>query len=124
MYLSQLKEGFSDDQAGYITGSLLEGGSDTTSGTLVGFIQAMMVTPEVQKRAQEDIDRVVGPDRMPTIEDATSLQYVRAIVKETMRWMPTVILGAPHSVIQDDTYMGYRIPSGATLFNNNWKVYY
>lgn len=120
VFLAQKKEGFSDEQAAYITGSLLEGGSDTTSGILVGFIQAMMVTPEVQKRAQEDIDRVVGPDRMPVMEDAANLQYIRAIVKESIRWMPTLILGSPHAVIRDDYYMGYRIPEGTTVINNNW----
>lgn len=120
VYLSQKAEGFSDDQAGYITGSLLEAGSDTTSGILVGFIQAMILFPEVQKKAQEEIDRVVGPDRMPIMEDSPDMPYIRACVKESLRWMPTVIMGVPHSVIQDDTYMGYKIPEGATIINNVW----
>ncbi|KAK5335277.1 hypothetical protein LTR43_012632, partial [Exophiala xenobiotica] len=74
---AQEVEGFSDDLAGYTSGSLLEAGSDTTAATLIGFIQAMVVFPEVQKRAQEEIDRVVGSERLPTMEDAPQMQYIR-----------------------------------------------
>jgi cytochrome P450 len=118
--LSQRTEKFTDEQAAYISGSLLEGGSDTTSGTLVGFIQAMLMFPEAQKAAQEEIDRVVGSDRLPEMDDAPNCPYVRACVKEAIRWMPTIILGSPHAVIQEDHYMGYRIPKGASVTNNNW----
>lgn len=80
----------------------------------------MMMFPEIQKTAQEHIDRVVGPNRLPTLDDATDLQYIRAIVKETIRWMPTVILGVPHSNTQEDYYQGYRIPEGSTILSNVW----
>ncbi|EXJ80110.1 hypothetical protein A1O1_08252 [Capronia coronata CBS 617.96] len=120
---SQEVEGFSDDLAGYISGSLLEAGSDTTAATLIGFIQAMVVFPEVQKKAQEEIDRVVGTERLPTMEDAPQMQYIRGCVKESMRWMPTNILGVPHSVIKDDEYMGYRIPAGASIIANVWAIH-
>ncbi|OAL34493.1 hypothetical protein AYO20_06336 [Fonsecaea nubica] len=122
VFLSQQTEKFTDEQAAYISGSLLEGGSDTTSGTLVGFIQAMLMFPETQKAAQEEIDRVVGPDRMPVMDDAPNCTYIRSCVKETIRWMPTIILGSPHAVIQEDHYMGYRIPNGASVVNNNWTL--
>ncbi|KAL1961759.1 hypothetical protein VTN77DRAFT_1085 [Rasamsonia byssochlamydoides] len=115
-------EGFSDDLASYISGSLLEAGSDTTAATLVGFVQAMVVFPEVQKKAQEEIDRVCG-DRLPTMEDEPNLQYIRGCVKESMRWMPTDILGVPHAVIKDDEYMGYKIPKGASIIWNVWAIH-
>jgi cytochrome P450 len=98
----------------------LEAGSDTTTGILIGFIQAMLVFPDVLKKAQQEVDSVVGPDRMPTMEDAPNLHYIRACVKESLRWMPTVILGVPHAVLKDDFYMGYKIPAGATIINNVW----
>lgn len=84
----------------------------------MGFIQAILVYLDVLKKAQEEVDRVVGPDRMPNTEDAADLQYIRGCVKESLRWMPTIILGVPHCVLKDDYYMGYRIPTGATIFNN------
>jgi hypothetical protein len=86
---------------------LFEAGSDTTSSTLYGFVQAMLCFPDVQKRAQEEIDRVVGPDRLPTMDDEPNLQYIRGYIKETLRWMPTTIIGAvPHAVTQNDYYEG------------------
>ncbi|KAL5360220.1 cytochrome P450 [Aspergillus floccosus] len=121
---AQKSDGFSDDQAAYITGTLLEAGSDTTSSTLYAFVQAMLLFPEVQRKVQEEIDRVVGSERMPTMDDEHDLPYVRACMKETLRWMPTTILGAvPHAVTQDDEYMGYVIPKGAGVMNNVWGIH-
>lgn len=117
---AQEQEGFSDDLAGYISGSLLEAGSDTTAATIIAFVQAMVLYPEVQKRAQEEIERVVGPNRLPTMEDEPYLPFTRGIVKESLRWMPTNILGVPHAVTKDDEYMGFKIPKGAGVVNNVW----
>jgi cytochrome P450 len=121
---AQKADGFTDDQAAYISGTLLEAGSDTTSSTLYAFFLAMLLYPEVQTKAQEEIDRAVGNDRMPVMEDVMDLQYVRACMKETLRWMPTTILGAvPHAVTQDDWYKGYLIPKGAGVLNNVWGIH-
>lgn len=120
---AQEKEGFSDDQAAYISGTVLEAGSDTTSNTLYAFIQAMVLYPDVQKKGQEEIDKIVGDSRMPELEDFPNLQYVRQCMKESLRWMPTTILGAvPHAVTQDDVYNGYLIPKGAGVVNNVWAI--
>jgi cytochrome P450 len=53
----------------------------------------MILFPEVQKKAQEEIDSVVGKDRLPTFGDRDSLPYIEAIICETMRWHPPVPLG-------------------------------
>jgi len=73
----------------------------------------MILYPEAQKRAQLELDNLCGTERLPNIDDWDSLPYIRACIKETLRWMPTAILGMPHCVIQDDEYMGYKIPKGA-----------
>ncbi|KAK1623551.1 cytochrome P450 [Colletotrichum phormii] len=119
---SQKTLGFSDALAGYISGSALEAGSDTTASTLTGFVQAMVLHPSVQKQAQEELDRVCGTDRLPTMDDWDSMPYIRACIKESLRWMPTAILGLPHAVIQDDEYMGYKIPKGAGVMLNVWAI--
>jgi cytochrome P450 len=124
MYEAQKQDGFSDDQAAYISGTLLEAGSDTTSSTLYAFVQAMLLFPDVQQKAQTEIERFVGPNRLPVMEDLSELHYVRACMKETVRWMPTTILGAvPHAVTQDDEYKGYFIPKGAGVLNNVWGIH-
>jgi cytochrome P450 len=69
----------------YTSGTLLEAGSDTTSSTLYAFVQAMLLYPEAQRKAQVQIDQVVGSARMPTMDDAPNLPYIRSIMKETLR---------------------------------------
>lgn len=124
MYEAQKKDGFSDDQAAYISGTLLEAGSDTTSSTLYAFVQAMLLYPDVQRKAQEEVDRVIGLNRLPVMEDLDDLPYIRGCMKESLRWMPTTILGAvPHAVTQDDEYLGYIIPKGAGVMNNVWGIH-
>jgi len=118
---AQDAEGFSDEQAGYIAGNLLEAGADTTAAQLVGFVQAMLLFPEVQKKAKEELDRVCG-NRLPTMDDWDDLPYIRACVKEINRWMPTAILGIAHSVTKDDVYMGYKIPKDSMCVVNVWYV--
>jgi hypothetical protein len=54
---------------------------------------AMTVFPEVLKAGQEELDRVVGKDRLPTFDDEERLPYIRAMVKETLRWRPVAVLG-------------------------------
>lgn len=115
----QKNEELSDDLAAYISGSILQAGSETTAAILVGFIQAMVIFPEVAKAGQEEVDRVCG-DRMPDLNDVPNLPYVRACAKESLRWMPGFLLGIPHRVTQDDTYLGYRIPKDATIILNVW----
>jgi cytochrome P450 len=80
----------------------------------------MTVSPEVQKRAQEEIDRVVGTDRLPTVADRENLPYVDAVVKEVLRWHPVAPMGLPHRSTEDDICNGYLIPKGAMLFANVW----
>ncbi|CAG8950033.1 hypothetical protein HYFRA_00004367 [Hymenoscyphus fraxineus] len=121
--LQKEEEIFSDDLAAYLGGSLLQAGSETTSSILVGFIQAMTIFPDVVKYAQEELDRVCGDKRMPDLNDVPNLPYIRACAKESLRWMPGFTLGIPHSVTQDDTYMGYQIPSGSTVILNVWAVH-
>ncbi|EKG13898.1 Cytochrome P450 [Macrophomina phaseolina MS6] len=115
---------FSDDLAAYTAGTLFEAGSDTTSSTLYGFVQAILLYPATQRAAQAQLDAIVGPTRLPTLDDAPRLPYVVACVKEAMRWMPTAVLGAaPHAVLQDDEYLGYCIPRGAGVMMNVWGIH-
>ncbi|RYP78222.1 hypothetical protein DL771_000699 [Monosporascus sp. 5C6A] len=117
----QKAEGLSDDLACYMSGSLLQAGSETTAAILVGFVQAMVIFPEVARAAQAEIDRVCG-DRLPDLNDVPDLPYIRGCVKESLRWMPTDALGVPHAVIQDDSYNGYHIPKGASVILNVWAI--
>jgi cytochrome P450 len=61
---------------------MMEGGSDTTSVVFQNFVAAITAHPEVQKKAQEEIDRVIGSDRMPQLDDFDNLPYVQAVINE------------------------------------------
>ncbi|KAI5120028.1 hypothetical protein M0805_004657 [Coniferiporia weirii] len=97
-------------------------GADTTVSTLNTFCLAMLLRPEVQRRAQDELDRVVGKDTLPTMEDKPNLPYIMAICKECMRWQSVTPLAAPHCAAEDDVYNGYFIPAGTTVFANVWGM--
>jgi cytochrome P450 len=68
----------------------------------------MIHYPEVQAKAQAEIDRMIGTDRLPTYSDRASLPYVEALYKEVLRWNPAVPFGLPHRLEwdKDDVYNG------------------
>ncbi|GJC89981.1 O-methylsterigmatocystin oxidoreductase [Colletotrichum liriopes] len=100
--------------------ALYGGGADTTVSSIATFFLAMMVYPEVQQKAQAEIDRVVGQERLPNIHDLEKLPYIEAVAKELMRWHPIGPMGLPHSSTEDDIFEGYFIPKGAMVFPNIW----
>ncbi|KXJ87396.1 O-methylsterigmatocystin oxidoreductase [Microdochium bolleyi] len=89
--------------------------TDTTAMSMRAFKLAMIRFPQVQRRAQEEIDRVVGRDRLPTFEDMEQLPYVCAVVRETLRWWPAALLGFPHTATEAFEYAKHDIPKGAVM---------
>ncbi|KAG6021239.1 hypothetical protein E4U40_005441 [Claviceps sp. LM458 group G5] len=100
--------------------SLFGGGADTSVSSLRSMLLALILYPEVQRRAQQEIDKVVGGDRLPGFQDRDHLPYVNALVKETHRWMPVVPVGTTHVTEEEMTISGYRIPKGAFLLPSIW----
>ncbi|KAL0066758.1 hypothetical protein AAF712_006149 [Marasmius tenuissimus] len=95
-------------------------GTDTSRTALLSFILAMTLFPEIQRRAQAEIDRVVGQGRLPEFQDRESLVYVEAVLREVQRWQPVVPAGVPHYIHVEDEYRGYRIPKNSTVIGNSW----
>ncbi|KAL3490239.1 cytochrome P450 [Aspergillus germanicus] len=104
----------------WTAGSMYTGGADTTVSTISCFFLAMALHSEVQKKAQEELDRVLGSNKLPTFEDRSKLPYIDAIVKESLRWHPVAPMGIPHMCTEDDVYEGYRIPKGSLIMANIW----
>ena len=99
------KYNLSDMEVSTLAGSLFGAGSDTSSSTLITFILACCAFPESLSKAWEELDRVVGPHRSPNFEDEKDLVYVKAFVKEVLRWRSVAILGGqPHAPIRDEIY--------------------
>ncbi|RXW15746.1 hypothetical protein EST38_g10108 [Candolleomyces aberdarensis] len=93
-------------------------GSDTSFGGGMTFFLMLAMNPEVQKRAQKEIDEVVGFGRLPDFSDKPQLVYLDALLKEVFRWHQTLPLGVPHATTQDDVYDGYFIPKGTVVIGN------
>ncbi|KAH8599763.1 cytochrome P450 [Bisporella sp. PMI_857] len=91
-------------------------GQDTTLTTLITFILAMIVTPEVQIQAQKEIDAVTGGNRLPVFEDWDAMPIISRIIS------PTLPNGLPHKTLKEDVYRGMRIPKGAMIFANAWAM--
>lgn len=106
----------------YDMGVIYEAATDTTFMALETFIMAAVLHPDVMRTARKELDEVVGPSRIPSFEDRSRLPYIEAIMKELMRWRPVTAGGVPHAIAQEDEYMGYRIPKGATVIGNHWSI--
>ncbi|KAI9451145.1 cytochrome P450 oxidoreductase [Lactarius psammicola] len=102
--------------------SLFGGGTDTVVATVSTFILAMVLFPDVQLKAQEEIDRVVGSGRLPNFNDREHLPYLSALYKELLRWHVIGPMGIPHSTTQDDWYGDYFIPKGSLVMSNLWQI--
>ena len=95
-------------------------GAETTTSSMYWWMLAMVAYPETQRRAQAELDAVVGRGRVPSFSDLPSLPYLRAMVKEVLRWRSVLPLGIPHCAIEDDWYEGMFIPKGAMCLVNVW----
>ncbi|KAF5640103.1 oxidoreductase [Fusarium tjaetaba] len=126
-FMSQLmqKKGLTDEDVSenkWLAASLYAAGADTTVSAITTFFLAMTLFPEAQKKAQCEIDEVIGSERLPTLSDRQSLPYVNALVKEVLRWHPVGPMCLPHTTSQDDLIDGYLIPKGAMILPNIWQI--
>ncbi|KAF9456731.1 cytochrome P450, partial [Collybia nuda] len=99
-------------------GQVYAGGAETTWGTLSMFFMTMVLYPECQAKAHQEIDAVIGTKRLPDFEDRGSLPYVECLIQETLRWNNVLPLGLPHRSLEDDVYNGMFIPKGSIVFAN------
>ncbi|KAK7676907.1 hypothetical protein QCA50_020163 [Cerrena zonata] len=96
--------------------------ADTTASAAQVFLIAMAFYPEVQKKAQAEIETVVGLGRLPDFGDGEHLPYIRAVMMEVLRWKPVVPFDTPHAVMEDDEYRGMFIPKGTIVIANVWNM--
>ncbi|KAH8111221.1 cytochrome P450 oxidoreductase OrdA-like protein, partial [Phellopilus nigrolimitatus] len=106
----------------WIAAALYGGGSDTTVSAVSTFFLSMLLFPDVLKKAQGEVARVVGHTRLPMLADRERLPYVEALQKEVLRWNNVVPIGVAHVVTEEDTYMGYRIPKDTMVLPNIWQM--
>nr|AHK06534.1 putative cytochrome P450 [Puccinia horiana] len=104
--IESLKKSYqlTDDQAIFLAGAMFGAGSDTTADAIETFIFACAANPDKVAKAQEELDRVVGRERLPEFSDEEAL-------------------GLAHMTTEDDEYEGYFIPKGTAIVANHWSIH-
>uniref|UniRef100_A0A8B9L8W3 Uncharacterized protein n=1 Tax=Astyanax mexicanus TaxID=7994 RepID=A0A8B9L8W3_ASTMX len=97
---------------------LFGAGTETTANTLRWGLIYMMEYPDVQERCHEEIVRVLGFDRFPSMDDRAQLPYTLATVHEIQRYANIVPLGVIHETTQPTKLRGYHIPAGTNIMAN------
>jgi len=111
-----------EELAKWAAASMYSGGADTIVSVISTFFLAMALYPEVQAKAQSEIDRVIGTERLPGYRDRASLPFFDALVKEVLRWNPVVPLGVPHRSTKSQVVAGRTLPQGSILIANIWGM--
>ncbi|KAL3480364.1 cytochrome P450 [Aspergillus californicus] len=111
------------DQLTFIGGVLMEGGSDTNSSLIIAIVQALVLSPHIQRKAHAEIDAVVGNTQSPVWSDLEHLPYINMIIKEGHRWRPVLPLCFPHALGEDDDWVaGKLLPKGTVVMINTWGM--
>ncbi|KAK3344529.1 cytochrome P450 [Lasiosphaeria hispida] len=113
--------GLAEEEEYWLAGAVFTG-SQTIIDVLSWWLMAMLLYPETQQRAHDEIDHVIAKGRLPTFEDCKKMPYMQAMVKEVIRWRPIDPLGLPHTTSEDIWYEGFFIPKGSMLVPNVWAI--
>uniref|UniRef100_F6ZBI1 Cytochrome P450 2U1 n=1 Tax=Monodelphis domestica TaxID=13616 RepID=F6ZBI1_MONDO len=131
MYLLHMEEemksnsntSFDEDYLFYIIGDLFIAGTDTTTNTLLWCLLYMSLNPEVQEKVQKEIEKVIGPDRAPSLTDKVHMPYTEATIMEVQRMSAVVPFGIPRMTSEKTTLQGYTIPKGTMIIANLWAIH-
>ncbi|KAG8920281.1 hypothetical protein FRC02_000999 [Tulasnella sp. 418] len=103
-----------------VTTALVIAGTVTSTSMLQFIVFLAAAFPEYQRKVQEELDRVVGTDRSPTIDDISCLPTLKAFIREVHRFRTITPLGLPHLTQEDQWYQGQLIPKGSNIIYNTW----
>ncbi|KAL6478064.1 hypothetical protein MHYP_G00138990 [Metynnis hypsauchen] len=101
---------------------LIGAGQDTVSTVMQWILLLLVKYPDMQAELQQQIDKVVGRDRLPSMDDKADLAFLEAFIYETMRYTSFVPVTIPHSTTSDVTIEGLHIPKDTVVFINQWSV--
>ncbi|XP_029433076.1 cytochrome P450 2K1 [Rhinatrema bivittatum] len=103
---------FHNENLLYSTLDLFAAGTETTSTTLRWGLLLMMKYPEIQKRAQKEIDTVIKPGQVPKVEDRRNMPYTDAVVHEVQRFANIIPMSVSRATSTEVHFRGYCIPKG------------
>nr|XP_023928106.1 flavonoid 3'-monooxygenase [Quercus suber]POE91203.1 flavonoid 3'-monooxygenase [Quercus suber] len=102
--------------------NMFTAGTDTSSSTVEWAIAELIRHPKILAQVQQELDSVVGRDRLVGELDLAQLTYLQAVVKETFRLHPSTPLSLPRMAAESCEIDGYHIPKGSTLLVNVWAI--
>ena len=111
-----------EDLAVIVLAEVFGTGIETVSTSLSWALLHILSKPGLQDDLQAELKRVIGADRLPTLQDRTKLPLLQATVLEVLRIATVVPLAIPHYTTEDSEVAGYRIPKGTTVVVNLWAV--
>jgi len=104
--------------------NLNNGGIDTGSETMTWSLMYMATWPEIQEKVQEEIDRVVGRDRLPEYSDRLLMPYTEAVLMEVQRYASILCLSFPHACTKNIKIGEYVLPKGTFILQNLYAIHY
>ncbi|GLU12476.1 hypothetical protein SLE2022_291540 [Rubroshorea leprosula] len=102
--------------------NMFTAGTDTSSSTVEWAIAELIRHPRILARVRQELDSVVGQDRLVMDSDLPQLTYFQAVIKETFRLHPSTPLSLPRMAAESCEINGYHIPKGSTLLLNVWAI--
>lgn len=114
---------FSEDQLISVLKDLFAAGSDTTSNTLSFFFLYMLLHPRVQSKVQEEIDNVIGWEKLPSTDDRKKMPYLSAVILETQRISNIGPFTLPHRALENTAIGGYTVPKDSTVLMSIYSVH-
>ncbi|XP_067317959.1 cytochrome P450 2G1-like isoform X1 [Anolis sagrei] len=95
--------------------NLFTAGTDTVSSTLKYALLLMMKYPEVEEKVHQEIDNVIGRNRVPAVKDRVNMPYTNAVIHEIQRLVDILPAGLPHKVTEDTEFRGYLLPKDTNI---------
>ena len=114
----------SEDMTRDLCMDLMIAGTDTSAQSVNWFLLLLANRPEIQAKVHEELDRVIGHDALPTVDDRTRLPYTFACLAESMRYRTIGPFGLPHKASEDTAIGGYRIPAEAQVLGNIYSIHH
>ncbi|ESO97335.1 hypothetical protein LOTGIDRAFT_64009, partial [Lottia gigantea] len=112
------------DDIEYLLLDLVNYGYEAMSVLVMWLIGYMAANPGIQDKVQNEIDSVVGRDRLPSLRDHPFLPYTTAVILETQRIVTVFPFLIPHVLTENRTLKGYNLPSGSTVLFNIWSLHH
>ncbi|KAK3423288.1 hypothetical protein EUGRSUZ_F00172 [Eucalyptus grandis] len=119
---TMLSEGYADDIIKGQINSMSSAGTDTSAVTIEWAMSLLLNHPDVMKKAQAELDDVVGRDRLVDEVDTHKLPYLHNIINEALRLFPPGPLLVPHESAEDCTVNGFDVPRGTMILVNVWAI--